>query len=136
MRAQTALAAALALAGCSFVGRPGPSRLAASAAMPASEGEALFKTTDDGNTAVTVRVRHLARPERLTPPAKVYVVWVRPRKELPARNVGALKVDDDLNGALDTVTPDAAFELFVTAEQAGEAQAPSGPPLLWTSYAR
>src|SRR5712692_3567672 len=36
-----------------------------------------------GNTMVTVKVDHLARPTLLTPPANEYVVWIEPEDGSP-----------------------------------------------------
>lgn len=131
------VAAALALGGCSSLPRSqGSAKLIASTAIPAVEGTAQFGRTDDDNTSVALRVRHLARPERLTPPAATYVVWLRPTKNEAAQNIGALAVDDGLNGELRAITPFKAFELFITAESAADVREPSGEPLLWTTYHR
>jgi len=135
----SALAAAWLLSACAALPLPrsqGNAKLIASSAMPSVEGTVQFGQTDDGNTSIALRARHLARPDRLTPSAQTYVVWLQPSKEEPAQNIGALAVDEDLNGALQAVTPFKQFELFVTGEQAPDARRPSGEPLLWTTYSR
>ena len=47
-----------------------------SPAVPAAKAEAKIKQDKNGNAQVQLSVRHLAPPERLHPPQKVYVVWV------------------------------------------------------------
>lgn len=121
-----AAGAAVFAAGC-----VGPEKLAASSALPAAEGTLTCAKAANDNTAVDLKVKHLANPDRLTPPAAVYVVWTKADKDAPPQNIGALKVDGDLTGRLETVTALRRFELFVTGEATGQAPAPSGEPLLW-----
>lgn len=133
-----ALAALLAASGCAMLGFGGrnDTSLSTSPTMPAAQGSARFSPTDNDNTSIALKVKHLAHPARLTPPASHYVVWTRANKDASAQNIGALKVDKRLNGHLDTETPLHSFELFITAEASGQVQATSGPSLLWTSYSR
>lgn len=131
------LAAALAgISGCAMFGGRGDVSLVSDSAMPAAEGSARFAPTKNDNTSVDLRVKHLARPEKLTPPASSYVVWTKATKDAEAQNIGALKVDKDLSGSLQTETPLHSFELLITAEPTGQAQEPTGRPLLWASYSR
>jgi hypothetical protein len=102
--------------------------------IPAAQGKVKFDKTDDGNVAINLSVKYLADPQKLQPPAAIYVVWVSSDKDSPAQNIGALKVDNDREGKLKTVTPLHAFQLFVTAEANGQIQAPAGTKLLWTDF--
>lgn len=129
------IAAVMAVSGCVMFGTT-RTNLSAIPTMPAAEGSARFSATKNDNTRIALKVKHLAHPERLTPPASHYVVWTRATKDAAAQNIGALVVDDDLTGTLDTETPLHSFELLVTAEGSGQVQTPSGEPLLWTSYSR
>jgi hypothetical protein len=110
--------------------------LSASPALPAAEGTLKCGRAANDNTAIDLKVKHLASPDRLTPPASVYVVWLKPDKDAAPQNIGALEVDGDLNGRLKTVTALRRFELFVTAEAAGQAPSPSGSPVLWANCSR
>lgn len=132
------LAVTLAMSGCSVlgIGKKGESRLLTSPALPSVEGRAKFRVTVNDNTSIELTVKHLPHPERLSPPASNYVVWTRSNKEAPAQNLGALVVDKDLNGKLVTETALHSFDLFITAEDSGQVQQPSGQPLLWMSYSR
>lgn len=142
MRPTLYLAGALLIAGllpgCSTLtgggGDGGASRLSVAPAEPSAEGTVTFGKGKNGNTSIDLSVRHLAQPGRLTPPENVYVVWTRRSGNAPPTNIGMLTVDKDLTGTLTTVTPLQSFELFITAEQAGTVDKPSGPPLLWTSH--
>jgi hypothetical protein len=134
----TVLAAAVALLpGCATFG--GGSRgvvLSTSPSEPSAEGTARFNVTKNDNTGIDVEVKHLAHPDKLTPPANSYVVWTKSNVSPTPQNIGAMKVDADLNGSFVAETPLHAFDLFVTAETSGQAQAPTGASLLWTTYSR
>lgn len=109
-------------AGCSTMNSE--HQLESSSSLPASEGVALVTEGPNGNTALRVKVKHLAIPEKVAENARVYVVWVQPPVGRPV-NVGILQVDKELEGALNTVTPLKKFRVFVTPEINGEAQAPT-----------
>lgn len=102
--------------------------------IPAAKGGVKFGRTDDGNVSIHLSVKYLADPQKLRPPAAIYVVWVSRDQDSPAQNIGALKTEKDREGQLKTVTPLHAFQLFVTAEANGEVQAPTGTRLLWIDY--
>ncbi|MEO7966849.1 MAG: hypothetical protein ABIT38_23365, partial [Gemmatimonadaceae bacterium] len=95
---------------------------------------AKVSSTDNGNTKIELAVQHLALPDRVNPGATVYVVWVRAtQSNALAQNIGALRVDSDLNGNLSAVTPLHAFELFITAEATQSGSEPYGKRLLYTT---
>jgi len=102
--------------------------------IPAAKGEVKFGKTDDGNISIHLSVKYLADPQKLQPPAAIYVVWVSKDKDSPAQNVGALNIEKDREGKIKTVTPFHAFQLYVTAEANGEVQVPAGTRLLWIDY--
>lgn len=110
--------------------------MTASPKVPAAEGSAKFGKAANENTSIDLEVKHLADPEKLTPSAQVYVVWIRPEAGAPAQNIGALIVDKNLTGRLKTVTALHSFELFVTAESSRAPGQPTGDPLLTTSYSK
>jgi len=124
----------LFLSGCALLGGGAGPAMNSSPDIPAVQGQAKFGRAPNGNTSIDLTVKHLADPEKLTPPASTYVVWLRPNKDAAPQNIGALTVDKKLNGELNTVTALRSFDLFVTAESSGQVQAPAGQPLLWTSH--
>jgi hypothetical protein len=132
------LAVTLAMSGCAMlgIGGRGETRLSTSPTLPSVEGRARFSATKNDNTRIVLKVKHLPHPERLTPPASNYVVWIRATKDAPAQSIGALIVDKNLNGKLETETSLHSFELFITAEGSGQVKEPSGQPLLWMNYSR
>ena len=104
---------------------------------PAAQGEVKVGKADNDNTNVHVRVKHLTPPEKIDPKASAYVVWARPSgQQNRAFNLGALKVDKDLEGGLETVTPFKTFQVFITPEPSSEVVDPAGQPLLWTNVSR
>lgn len=138
-RLSVVLAAAVGvgyLSGCAtFFGRAG-SKMSTSSTLPAADGIVRFARTKNGNTAIEVTVKHLADPEKLNPPEHIYVVWVRSDQTTEPENLGALAVDENLDGRLETVTPLHSFALFITAEASGQVKVPTGVKLLWTDYSK
>jgi hypothetical protein len=138
MRAAAILTTASLLAGgCAMMGigsGDDQRSLTASPTIPAAEGKVTFGKTKNDNVAVDLTVKHLANPEKLSPPAANYVVWLQPNNSATPQNIGALKVDKDLTGTLQTQTAMHSFDLFITAEGSGQVLAPAGKRLLWTSY--
>ena len=109
-------------------------RLAGNGDIPAAESTVKVGTNENGNTTFDLTVKHLALPQRVDPAATVYVVWLRGDDSAArSQNMGALKVDDALNGSYSGVTPLREFELFVTAEASASGTMPSGPALLHTN---
>ena len=97
--------------------------------VPAAHGTVAVKTGRNGNTDVNITTKSLAQPSALTPPAETYVVWFQPPDQSP-KNMGALRVDNNLNGKLDTVAPYRQFKVFITAEKQQTVASPHGTKLL------
>ncbi len=110
----------------------GPSVVALTAGpkTPAAAGQVSYEVSDNDNVKFTVDVKHLAAPDKVMGGATTYVVWVK-AGDKPAQNVGALKVDEELSGRLETVTPNRSFEVFVTPETEVSAASPSGERVLF-----
>jgi hypothetical protein len=94
----------------------------------AGEGTVGAKVDDNGNTAIHVRVKHLAPPSRVAADSSVYVVWIRPGNG-QLQNVGALELDDELVGELKTTSPHRSFTLTVTPEPSARMAAPTHTPV-------
>jgi hypothetical protein len=111
---------------------PQPVTMSASDKVPAAQGQIQIGSGSNGNTSLHVAVAHMAPAEKMSAGATTYVVWVRPlAADGTPQNLGALSVDKDLTGALDTVTPLKSFEVFVTPEASASVQQPHGQALLW-----
>ena len=96
---------------------------------PAATGSVRVERRPDG-LALAVFVQQLAPPEDLKQGAAAYVVWAKPARGGPARNVGALALDAD-EGVLRTAIAAEDTSLIVTAEPTAQASSPSGEPVLW-----
>ena len=109
--------------------------LGSSPEIPGAEGKVSLKLINNQNTGITLSVKHLAPPERIAPGAAVIVVWVRGLESgALAQNLGALRVNRNLSGNLRAITALRAFDLFMTAEPAQSATAPTGSELLPLHY--
>ncbi len=125
------------VAGCAAGMSSGSWKLNAAETIPAAEGSVSLAEANNGNTRMAVRVRHLAVPDKVSPGAASYVVWVTPQQDPKTpMNVGALRVDKDLDGQLDTITPLRSFEVTVTAEPDPTATEPTGDVLMSTKVDR
>ncbi|MEO6950848.1 MAG: anti-sigma factor [Polyangia bacterium] len=106
-------------------------QLTGGSAVPAAVGVATTKVGGNGNTNVDLKVKHLAMADRVNAGATTYVVWATANGDnANAMNIGALKLDKNLDGTLETKTAMRDFKLTVTAEPDGTAQHPSGPVVL------
>ena len=142
----------LTTSACGLFGSSGTTvGLVASPRTPAALGEVKTSRTSDQNTAVRVKVKHLAPPDRMAQGATTYVVWIRPLGVPNVRtdgerqpvagaddsaaifNLGGLRLTKDLDGELETVTPHKSFELFITAEASSAVMAPTDKGILWTT---
>jgi hypothetical protein len=95
-----------------------------SVANTSGQGTVEAKAGPNDNTEIEVQVKHLSDPARVASDATVYVVWIHPRNA-EIQNVGALKVDADLVGKLNTSTPHRTFTLTVTPEPSPRMAAPT-----------
>jgi hypothetical protein len=63
------------------------------------------------------------------------VVWIQPRNG-DQQNVGALTLNDELEGRLDTLTPHASFRVVVTPEASGRVAVPAHAPVFTADVER
>ncbi|MGE0405351.1 MAG: hypothetical protein AB7O65_03555 [Candidatus Korobacteraceae bacterium] len=105
-----------------------------SSSVPAASATVKTGQDSNGNTSIDMQVQHLAPPDRLTPPATAYIVWIKPANAEP-RNEGRLTVGENLSARFQTVTPAKQFEIFVTAESDQLTTTPAGQEVLRQSVA-
>jgi len=108
--------------------RDKPQEMHSTSDASSREGTVRTSNADNGNTNVFVRVKHLAPPSKVAGDSTVYVVWIQAR-EGDRQNVGALTLNKDLEGSLDTVTPHRRFKVSVTPEPSGQVAEPSHEPV-------
>lgn len=122
----TALALSLGLSGCA-TSVPIPS----STIVPAASGFTKVSKDDNGNTKIEFKVQNLAPPQNLQPTRSIYVVWVQ-TSDNKSYNLGQLKVDKNLKGTLNAITPFTSFRLVVSAEDFPTVSLPSQQVILST----
>ena len=96
---------------------------------PSAAGDVDMSKDKNGNTNISLRVEHLAKPTLLTPAANLYLVWFQEPGSDP-ENEGQLQVGNDLRGQLKTTTPLRNFDIFVTAETDPTTKTPSDQVVL------
>lgn len=128
---RVALAAALPVA-AAFIGLhlgcAKPQAMVSASEVPASQGTVKATVGENGNTKLSIQVKHLAPPSKIDADATVYVVWLQPRNAAK-QNIGALVLNDNLEGKLETVTPHSRFTLTVTPEPNGRVAEPNHEPV-------
>jgi len=97
--------------------------------VPAASASATLSHDSNGNTIVDLKVKNLAKPENLTPPRSVYVVWIQPRGGNPIKE-GELQVNNNLQGEFKAPTTYKSFDIFVTAENSANIEQPTGQEVL------
>ena len=103
--------------------------LVASPLVPAAAGRISYEHDRNRNIKLEIKTKHLAAPERLTPPKNSYVVWIQ-SSDGQTQNAGVLKINSDLEGSFTTTTPVKAFDVLITAEDSPAVSQPSGPEIM------
>lgn len=107
-----------------------------SSIVPAAQGNVTVDSDKNNNTNMTVKVQHLAPPQKISAGATDYVVWIQPEGARNYQNVGALRVDKDLQGVYSTTVPYKNFKILVTPEVSSMVQNPSGPSVFQQNVIR
>jgi len=107
-----------------------------SVVVPAAEGSVKVKKDNNGNYAIELNIERLAEPKRLSPPKKIYVVWMETERN-GRQNLGQLRsssgwFSSTLTGSLTTVTSFKPTNFFITAEDNANIQFPQGQVVLST----
>lgn len=92
--------------------------------LPAATAQVKIDKTDNNNYKMELEVENMAKPDRLNPPRKNYVVWMVTEKN-GTINMGNLKINNKLNGSLEGATPFKPICFFVTAEDKQDVDTPS-----------
>ena len=92
---------------------------------PAADITAKIKKNNQNNYVIEITANYLASVERLSPPKKMYVVWMV-TSENGINNIGQMKNDNAQKMKLQTLTSFEPKEIFVTAEDEGNITFPSG----------
>lgn len=105
--------------------------------VPAARGSVEVKKDKNNNYAIDIDIRHLAEPERLPEPKKLYIVWVE-SSENGIQNIGQLKtstglITETLRASMKAVSPYKPTRVIITAEDQANIQSPGNYIVLNTS---
>lgn len=92
---------------------------------PAADITAKIKKDKYDNFQIEVVAKNLADASRLNPPKNNYSVWVVAENG-EIKNIGQLTQKNAKKAVLETSTPFTVEEIFITAENQGNLNAPSG----------
>lgn len=109
---------------------------AVSPVVPAAKGKVKIEKSKNDNYIIEVKIEHLAPPDRLSPPAKVYVVWMQSESRDP-ENIGMIKtstgfLSSALKGEMTTTSVIKPTGIFITAEDNGTVRYPGSQVVLQT----
>ncbi len=96
---------------------------------PAAQGTVTASQGSNGNRQLDIKVRALAQPTSLRPPANVYLVWIQEPGHEP-QNLGQIQLNSKEQGELHVKTPFSRFKVFITAEQNAQEHTPEGLQVL------
>ena len=96
-----------------------------SSVEPAADIKAKIKNDKQNNYVIEVTANYLASAERLSPPKKMYIVWIV-TKENGVSNIGQMKIENAQIAKVKTLTSFEPKEIFITAEDEGNVTYPSG----------
>lgn len=107
---------------------------ASSSVVPAAEGSVKVKKDKNNNYNIDLRILHLAEPTRLSPPKRMYIVWMEADGN-GTKNIGQLKTSNSMlsktfKSSLNTVSPVKPTKIFITAEDDASVLYPSGQTVL------
>lgn len=92
---------------------------------PAADISATKKEDKNGNYKVTITAKNLAAADRLNPPKTAYVIWIVTKAD-GIRSIGRLTNKNVKTASIETLTPFAFTEIFITAEDQLDISYPSG----------
>lgn len=100
-----------------------------SKALPGADVVLTMEKSKNNNFELELEFENLAKPERLTPPKKNYVVWLVTERH-GTLNIGNLRVSNRNKASLVTVTPYKPIRVFVTGEDKQDVIFPSSHVVL------
>ena len=108
-----------------------------SSIVPAARGTVKVKMDDNKNHTIQIALVNLAEPERLTPPRKLYMVWME-TDQGETKNIGRIMTDSGtfsktLKADFKTVTSFTPIKIFITAEEDANIQSPGWEVILTTA---
>lgn len=92
---------------------------------PAADISATKKVDKNGNFKISITAKNLASADRLEPPQSVYIAWIV-TKTAGVRSIGRFTIKNAKTATIETLTPFAFTEIFITAEGKADVSYPSG----------
>lgn len=102
-----------------------------SSIIPAARGEVVVKKDNNKNYRITLKLSHLAEPNRLNPAKTTYVVW-QVSDENKTINLGQIISTSKLHVTFESVSSSKPKVIFITAEDDGNTQYPGNMKVLET----
>lgn len=104
---------------------------------PAAIGTVKLGTDDNKNRTVTLSIKNLVDPGRLTPPKKIYVVWMQ-TKSNGVKSLGTListtgYFTSTRTASFNSVIRDEPMRFYITAEDDASVTGPGPVTVLTTS---
>jgi hypothetical protein len=96
-----------------------------SGVTPAADISASKRADKNGNFKISVTAKNLAAANRLEPSQSVYIAWIVTETE-GIRSIGRLTNKNAKTATIETLTPFAFTEIFITAEGQADISYPSG----------
>jgi hypothetical protein len=117
----------LVLAACAACGGPLRYQTASTGKAPGADAEIEADVSEQqGQTRLTVSVKNLPPPDRVSPDGQHYVAWYRPGPKGVWQRVAALAYEAEAReGTLVCSVPEKQFEFEITAEPAIHVASPS-----------
>lgn len=108
-----------------------------STVVPAARGTVEVKMDGNKNHTIDIDLINLAEPERLTPPKKIYMVWMETDQGM-VKNLGQVTTDrgtfsKTLKAEFETVTSFTPVKIFITAEDDVNTETPGWVVVLTTA---
>jgi hypothetical protein len=99
-----------------------------SSVEPAAQGSVKMAKDKNGNYSLNINIVNLAPPQRLQPPATVYLVWMNTEGS-GTKNLGKITSSDNLlsktlKGSLSSVTRFKPTKVYITAENDATVSSP------------
>lgn len=104
-----------------------------SSAVPAADITVKKKQDKNNNYVIEVTARNLAEPSRLSPSNNNYSVWIVAENG-SIKNLGQLVNKNAKKAVLETSTPFDVREIFITVEEQGNVNYPSGMEISRTTF--
>lgn len=105
---------------------------AQSSVVPAAEGYVKLSTDRNKNNIINIRIKFLAKIEKLDPNMKTYVVWMVTDKE-SIINIGRINSSKSLDVSFTTISSFQPIKIFITAEVNESTKTPGDKIVLTTN---